>query len=433
MATVQARPVLDPVAADRTRSTHADWPREDLVRRLCLALGIAKRAIAFLAEDGYRDEGEPEASFGPDKPFAETAMLLYVASGVTGESRVTAGIAELAALLLPHARSHRTACAVAMHPTISLQLAMPHVLLGRLGWREPRFDRVLALSVGSAAHLGNEVVPHRALERMWITSVWRGDPPGPEFDEVALKSVLNHPLDLLLGTRDNAYAHTHAFMYFTDFGYATRALPRPRAEILAESSAVMARSLLLEDFDLTGEVLMAWPFVSAPWNPAAAFGFRVLAELEDAVGFLPARQGTPAKFDQLSGATRTRYALAASYHTAFVMGMLSALALRPGNAPPVEIGGSLVPAATVDELLTMVPDVATPWRQTFDRLQPAEQRALGPFLLDMALLSRVRSNDFVAVARLLDLAVRHGLADSPVCAQSVDLLRRISACVEQEQ
>ena len=408
--------------------TSSAWAQDDLARRVCLALGIGKRVIEFLGQGGYRDETEPEGSFGPDKPFAETAMLLHVASGISGHPDVKQGIEELATLLAPRARAHATACAIALHPTICLQLAMPHVLLNRLGLRDVRFDRLLRLSTGSAAHRGREVVPHRQLETMWIESVWRETPPGPEFDAAARNSVLNHPVDLLWGTREDAYAHTHAFMYFTDFGYSARPLPRPRAEILGESAVLLARSLLLEDYDLTAEVLMAWPLTSAPWSPAATFGFRVLTDLEDAVGFLPAKHGTPEKFHRLTGVERTTYALAASYHTVYVMGMLCALACRPGNAPQTAISGPLASADVVEEMLGMIQEADTPWRRTFNRIQPAEQRSLAPFLLDMALLSRGRNSDFAAVGRLLDLAVRHGLADTPLASQSAELLHRMSAC-----
>lgn len=400
------------------------------MRRVRLAFEIATRAIAFLGEDGYRDDDDPEESFGPDKPFAETAMLLYVASAVAEHPPLRQSIDSVSQLLARHARADRTAYAVALHPTICFQLAMPHVLLKRLRLPDPRFDRVLALSAESSARGGREVVPHRALERMWIECVWRDEVPGRAFDAAASDSVLNHPLDLLWGNREDAYAHTHALMYFTDFGYSTRPLPRSRRDVLHESAALLARSFLLEDYDLAAEVLMAWPLTSAPWSPAAGFGFRVLAELEDAVGFLPAKNGTPEKYFRLAGGERTRYALAATYHTAYVMGMVCALALRPGNAPPTELTGSTVDAELVDELLESVPDDDTPWRRTFERLRPAEQRALGPFLLDMALVSRGRSHDLAAVGALLELAVRHDLANTPLCAQAAELLQRVSACVD---
>jgi hypothetical protein len=420
----------EPTPANDSRAMSLVWPQEDLVRRVCLALGIAKRAIAFLGEAGYYDEREPEGSFGPDKPFAETAMLLHVASGVSHHPAVKESIDELSALLAPHARAHRMACAIALHPSICLQLAMPHVLLSRLGLPDARFDRVLAASVEASAYNGREVVPHRALERLWIKSVWTGVPPGPDADSVASSSVLNHPLDLLWGAREDAYAHTHTFMYFTDFGYSCPPLPRPREEILGESSAVLARSLFLEDYDLTAEVLMAWPLTGAPWSPTSTFGFRVLADLEDSIGFLPAKNGTPEKYDQLTGDERTRYALAAAYHTAYVMGMLCALALRPGSGPTSAMAGPLAPPEVVEELLSLIPDVDTPWRQTFRRLRADERQTLAPFLLDLALVGAVRHNDFAAMSTLLALALRHGLANTPLCAQSAELLRRMSICAD---
>jgi hypothetical protein len=420
---------VTPPFGDRL-STPPVWDQEDLLRRLCLALSISKRTIGFLGEDGYWDKEAPEDSFGRDKPLAETAMLLHVASAVMEHVEVKKWVDELSLLLVAYARSDRTACAIALHPTICFQLAMPHILLSQRGLRDHRFDRLLALSAESQAHHGREVVPHRALEGLWLKALWSETAPGTEFDAAASNSVLNHPVDLLWGSREDAYAHTHAFMYFTNFGYWGRSLPRPRSQILGESAGVLARSLLLEDYDLAAEVLMAWPFTSAPWTPAATFGFRVLADFEDRVGFLPAGNGIPEKFDRLAGSERTKYALAASYHTAFVMGILCALALRPENAPPYEITGSLVPAELIDELLGMIPIAETPWQHTFRRLQPAERRTLGPFLLDMALLSKGRSHDFAAVGSLLSTAVGHGLANTALCAQAAELLQRIASSAD---
>jgi hypothetical protein len=402
------------------------WRQEDLSRRLCLALNIAKRVIAVLGESGYWAEDSPDDSFSRDKPLAETAMLLYVASAVTGQAEVKQCVADLTGLLEPYARSGRTACAIALHPTICFQLAMPHILLSRLGSRDSAFDRLIGLSAHSLAHRGREVIPHRALERMWLESLWKGEPPGPEFDTAAAASVLNNPIDLFWGSREDAYAHTHTFMYFTDFGFTPRPLPRSRAKILGESSALLARSLVLEDYDLAAEVLMAWPLTNAPWNAASAFGFRVLAELEDRVGYLPAGNGIPEKFDRLKGDERTKYALAASYHTAFVMGMLCGLALKPNNIPPDEIAGDqATPVGFVDEVLGMIPLADTPWRDSLHRLNATQQATLAPFLLDVALFSSGRRHDFAVVARLLNLASRQECSATPLCAQAADLLLRI--------
>ena len=406
--------------------------RDDLERRLSLALKIAKRAIGALGSDGYRDEAALEDSFGPDKPLAETAMFLYAARAVTGSARLDSQVDELLRDLALLARADRTAFAIALYPTICFQLGMPHILLTQLGLKDARFDCLLALSAEALAHRGREVVPHRALEGLWLRSLWSQTPPGPEFDLIAVNSVMNNSLDLLWGSREDAYAYTHTFMYFTDFGYANRQLPRDRLEIIGESEGLLARSLLVEDFDLAAETLMIWPLVAAPWSPAAAFGLRVLAELEDRFGFLPAGNGVPEKFGQLEGNERTKYAIAASYHTAYVMGMLCALSLRPGNAPPSSIVGELAPAILIEELLSAIRVVDTPWQSTFQKLDLSEQRALAPFLLDIALLETTRNHNVVGAANLLETASRHGIANTLVCAQTAELLRRLSVCSDTQ-
>ncbi|MGH8215953.1 MAG: DUF6895 family protein [Rhodanobacteraceae bacterium] len=410
--------------------TQAFWPREDLTRRLVLALKIARRTIGFLGLDGYRGEEVSEDSFGPDKPLAETAMLLYVSAATGGVARRELQIDDLCLLLVPLARSVRTALAIALHPTICFQLAMPHILLTRLGLEDARFDRLLALSSDSPASRGREILAHRALEGCWLRSAWSAAAPSREFADAVANSVMSHPLDLLWGSRDDAYAYTHTFMYFSDFGRSLPPLPRARSELVEESTALLMRSLLVEDFDLAAEVLMTWPLMCADWTPAATFGFRVLAELEDRVGFLPAGNGVPEKFQLLNGAERTKYALAASYHTAYVMGMLCALAVGPGRAPPTEIIGPLVPATLVETLLSMIPAADTPWQTTFRKLRVEEQRTLAPVLLDIALLTKVRSHDLSCAAGLLDIAVGHDLADTPICAQAAQLIQRVAACTD---
>lgn len=408
--------------------TPASWPRQDLLRRVAAALNIGRRTIDTLGLDGYREAVPTEDSFGPDKPLAETAMLLYVVDAIDAATRKVLRHGELGLALAPLARSPRTALAIALHPTICFQLAMPHILLTRLGLEDPHFDRGLALSAASMASRGREFLPHRTLESCWLRSLWSGTPPGPTFDRVAAHSVLGHPLDLFWGSRDDAYAYTHTCMYFTDFGRHPRPLPRTRVELVAESTALLLRSLLMEDFDLAAEVLMTWPLLAADWTPAAAFGFRVLAELEDRTGYLPAGNGIPGKFHHLAGAERTRYALAAAYHTAYVMGMLCALVAGPGRSPPPAIAGPPAPASLIETLSNMLPVTDTPWQITFRNLQPTEQRALAPALLHLALQAKIRRHDLAGTAGLLDIAARYGMADTPVCAQAAELLQRMAVC-----
>lgn len=404
------------------------WPTEDLTRRLDMALGIARRTVSLLGEQGYRDDTAPQDSFGPDKPLAETAMLLHVVAAVAQATGLSGKVDALARQVAQFARSGRVTCAIALHPSICFQLAMPHILMSSLGLRDESLDRLVSLSAASQAAAGRELVPHRALEVMWLQALCQGVTPGAEFDDVARLSVLNHPPDLIWGAREDAYAHTHTFMYFTNFGYWPRLLPRPRAVVLQESAALLARALFLEDFDLAAEALMAWPMTGESWSPVAAFGFQVLADLEDRVGFLPAGNGIPERFDHLAGQERTRYALAATYHTAYVMGMLCALALRPGCAPSAAMDGLGVPMTPLDRLLGTIPVIDTPWQVSFNRLPPTARQVLAPLVLDIALLNACRQHDYGLVGQLLELALQQGLANAPCCAQAAELLHRISAC-----
>ena len=351
-------------------------------------------------------------------------MLVHVAARVD-DPQVRERVAALAARIAGHARSDRTAVAVALYPTIAWQLAMPYILVRGLDAPDPRLDGLLELSTTASSAEGREVPPHRTLERRWLHAVWRGEAV-MDADQTVAASVLAHPVDLLLGARDDAYAFTHALMYLSGFGAWQPALPRPLEEVVAEASGLLARALVAEDYDLAAEVLMAWPLTGSDWSPAAGFGFRVLAEFEDEVGYLLAGNGIPGRYHHLSGPERTTYALAASYHTAYVWGILCALATRPGGAPPRRADGRLSDPAVIDALRALIPDADTPWQRSYARLDAAERSALGPFLVDAALLSAARRNDVVSLARALELAVANGLADSPGCAQAAELLHRLT-------
>src|SRR5262249_28280092 len=139
------------------------------------------------------------------------------------------------------------------------------------------------------------------------------------------------------GGRGVIYALTHALMFVADFNVCARPLPRNRSTILSEVEAVLAWCLDESDYDLGGELLLAWPLTGSGWSAGAAFGFRVLARVEDAVGFLPSHGTRIERLNKLQGEERTNYLVATAYHTAYVMGLVCAASLRPRRAPPANI------------------------------------------------------------------------------------------------
>jgi hypothetical protein len=404
------------------------WDEADLEARLCWALDVSKRAVAYFGVDGYSDTEVPENSFRPEKPIAECAMLIYAASAAMHLPSVASRIDEIARLLVPYARSQQTLLNIALHPSLCIDYAVPHVLLSKLGYIDSGFDSVLRSSLRSQSHHGHERPPFAALEQRWIMSLWTGTDPGRDWRPDLLNSVLHHPLDILGGLRQDAYAFTHLIMYCTNFGFRPGLFPRPRSVILGEARSLLAKCLDEEDYDLGAEVLLAWPLSGARWCATAAFGFRVLARVEDQAGVLPAGITRADRLNKLKGEERTLYALGTAYHTALVMGLICAASLRPGRAPAVRVIGPQVEKSFLDLLLRLLEQDQGHWQPVLSELTNAERRSLAPLLLDIAVAQKCRKHDYGAVSELLKAANGYGLAASPLCAQAAQLLERLAAC-----
>ncbi|HXB55394.1 MAG TPA: hypothetical protein VN461_11460 [Vicinamibacteria bacterium] len=313
---------------------------------------------------------------------------------------------------------------------MAIDYAQAHICLTRLGYLDPGFDAVLGRSLESQVRAGRERLPHRVLEQRWLEVMWGGSRSnsGVEQRAAARDSVLGRRMDLLSGSRDDVYAFTHALMYVTDLNLLPRRLPRPISAILAEAEAALGRCLDEEDYDLGGEVILAWPLTGGPWSAAAAFGFRVLARVEDRAGFLPSQSTKLQRLDELKGDERSDYLLATAYHTAYVMGLLCAAALQPGRTPPVEIPpGKLTADGTTKILQCLDADGhRTHWREEFDRLATPERNAIAGLLLAIALRRRASQRDFAGLREMLAMGYSLGLADSPAASQAAELLDRLA-------
>ena len=404
------------------------WDQGDLEARLCRALDLAKKAVNCFSVEGYTDHEFPAYDFGPEKVVAETAMLIYAASASRSRTSIASRIDDLARLLAPHARSRRVLVDIALHPALAFKFAVPHVLLTKLGYPDASFDDFLRSCASAQTGNAQDRPPSSSLERRWIRSLWTGRDSRAGWRAGLRGSALNGPLDILGGLRMDAYAFTHLIFYCTDFGFGKPRLPRRRSVILAEAGALLARFIDAEDYDLSGEILLAWPLTGAPWSPAAAFAFRVLASVEDQVGVLPCGNVNLTRLAQLKGEARARYALGAAYHTAYVMGFLCAASLGPGRAAPAKIAGHRFERTCLSRLLTYVDDDQGHWRPEFSSLAADEQRALAPFVLDVAIAQSCRRRDYEAVAEILSIACEFSLASAPMCRQAFELLERIANC-----
>lgn len=404
------------------------WESADLVRRLLGALDVAEQVLEHLATAGYTDAGEPSVSVRPEKAVAETAVLLLAASSVDGRPEVSRRLDQLASLLIPHARGPRTRMGICFEPALALDYAQAHACLAKMGHPDPAFDALLRQALTAQSFGGRERPPHRGLEQHWTAELigMQSLLRPPHFAKLAAQSALARPMDLFGGSREDVYAFTHAFMYATDPHLTRKRLPRSRTEVLLEAEVALAKCLDQEDYDLGGEVLLAWPSSGRTWSATAAFAFRVLARVEDEAGFLPSAGLRMKRVHALAGRERSNYVLAASYHTAYVMGLLCAASLRPGREPPLRLRAPEVPAETAALARRFVQglEVRPHWTRYYDDLLPEERDALVRFVLTVSLHRACKARDLDVIRQVLELAHSSGMSDGPGASQAAELLQR---------
>jgi len=416
--------VTDPAITDQGRvaTEVAAWPAADLRARVERVLDFAALVVDEFGGTGYADEHVPELGFRAEKVIAEAAMLAYAAAAPDAGDGIRERIDALTAALAPLARSRVARADVALHPERAFQRAVPHVLLTALGRPDPDFGDLVGRQCARVLAHAADHAPTVLAERDWVARVWRR----PFASGPVVAGILEQPFDLALDSRDDAYGLTHRLFYFTDFGRSPRAgLDRDR--LFADLDSLIARYLSREDYDLTAELLTAWPQLRQPWSPAAAFAFRLLADAQDAVGVLPCGNIDEERLAVLTGRDRTRYARATSYHTAFVWGILCASALLPDAAPPVMFGVPGPAFEAPQTFLAMTGDDRAEWRPAFADCSADEQRALLPLLCDIGLTQSLHGRDFRTVQAILAAADHHSLPTTSLARAAADVLIAIQA------
>jgi hypothetical protein len=416
---------------------HRGWEQNNLIHRLCHALEIASLTVEHLVPDGFADPKNPSVSIRPEKTIAETAMLLHGATLAIAHLEVSERIHRVARQLIPHARSSQIRLGLALNPALAFDYSLAHIVLTRFGYPDANFQKLLIQCRTAQAHAGREHLPHRMMEQEWIDTLWKERRPDGHrrLERAARLSILGQPMDLFAATDDDLYAFTHAIMYVTGFQHNPALLPRSRAALLAEAESVLARCLDTQDYELAGEILLAWPLTGKHWSPIATFAFHVLAEVEDKASFLPTLSTRASELQARPGADRTHYLLATAYHTAYVMGLLCAAALQPGCAPPISISTKQGTPGSARQFLPLLDDSskAPHWRDTFDRLDSPQGDALASLLFNIALQRSAGRRDFVALDNALRLGHALGLVTTPAASQAAELLERVAACASTLQ
>jgi hypothetical protein len=385
-----------------------------------------------LAADGWADSEHPEQSIRGEKVVVEAGSLLVASNAVCGiNPEVEERVASVAASLVPYARGERVRARVCLEPALALDHAAAHLCLSSIGLPDHDLDRLLQESLRAEAAGSRERPPHRELEQEWLRRLARLGIAEPRREAgLSRRSAVARNIDLLPPNTDDVYAFTHALMYLTDFGARRPRLPCAAGDIEARAAALLADSLDVEDYDLAGEILLTWPFLRRPWCADGALGFSFLAAVEDRARILPGPGISPERLQALEGERRRQYALAASYHTAFVMGLLCAAALRPGRLPPLLSAlpcDSASVQASRELLILLGADDPVRFWQRFLIAQPdTTLGAAAPLVFNICLCRAARRRDPELLRETLLAGQRHGLLDRPAARQAGQLLRRCS-------
>ena len=412
----------NPTTADKASATGIE-------NRILHALSFAKETLRLLAAEGYDDPETLPDKILPEKVIGETAFLLY-AAWLTSDPVIIEKVDEIARILAPYSRSKKILIGICLHPALAIEYAQAHVFLTRIGYPDERFDAMLEKSINAQSHFGRERPPHRMLEQEWVKRVWnKSSEPAEKYiiDAIAY-STMARPVDLLHGTREDLYAFTHALMYAMCFNSAPWGVKKENAAILDEAEAMLARCLDEEDYDLAGELLLAWPLTGSHWSALATLAFNVLLRVEDEASFLPSPATRVDILQKLEGEQRKKYFHATAYHTVYVMGLLCSASIKADRIPVQNITANETVSGISDKLLSFLElnGQAPHWLSCFSKLTGAEQDSLVDLLLNVAMYRNVQQKQYGAVFELVRIAYDTGAGSQELVTQAAELLDRLS-------
>ena len=370
--------------------------------------------------------------FTRTKLVTETALLLHAASRADVDGQLDGRLESIAKRLLGPARSPELLAWARLRPAIIPELSVSHRILTGFGKPDTNFDDALrhATEISSVAPV--ERIPWKQIERNWQVEL--GAPVGEHVTVIdTAGTAMGACQDAIFATREEVYGLTHALIYHTDFGHRSPPLPRDVDEIVADAGSALARCLDDDDFDLGAEVLFTWPYTRTAWSAVATFALYVLRRTDDEVGFLPSMTLREAEYAVLGDSERNTYYYKESYHTVYVMGLLTSAILTHGINPIPSLVQCEAGTAAAQRLHDLLPEPEQMplWQESFDALSPAERGALIPLLADVGVRRIVREGTFSELPHFLEAAITAlatiQVLPTPAVRQGVELLQRLAS------
>ena len=401
-----------------------------LVDRLAYAVDFAKRAVQHLIIEEHGAPKDAPWYVMPEKIIAEIAFLMVFANKA-GKAHIPIekALTTIAEVLKPLARSRAMLLNICLKPALALDYAHAHICLHYLGYPNEKFDAALRDALESEAADGIERMPYRQLEREWLRGIWNN-----HFDKASFQfwipiSCLNHKVDLFIESADSVYSLTHAIMY-TAFG--GKKIPNVDTdELLQRVEALLVRYMDEQDYDIAGELLMAWPLLKKPMSPIAMFALNCLLYIENKVGFLPAPGLDLTMIEGKEQLARRTYIYSINYHTVLVMGLLCSSLLENWDNIKIQIDKPTYSANLKNWLVNKLHKGKQPhWKEYFSKLSQDEKQPLIPWILQAILARYVKEKKYGQVKKMLELSIGSDLETLAMCKQARALLNRLKRNVQ---
>lgn len=398
-----------------------------LINRLVHAISFAKNTVQHLLIEGHSAPEDAPWYVRPEKIIAETAFLIAFTKTNRSYGEVSDAITELTEVLIPLARSKTMLLNISLKPELALDYAHAHICLHYAGYPDEKFDKAVAASLRSMACNGIERTPYRMMEREWLMSIWDSTYDDNLKFWIPL-SCLKHPVNLFSESSDGVYAITHAIMY-ASFGRGE--IPGLEVDTLFQTvETLLIRYMDEQNYDIAGELLMAWPLLRKEMNPIIAFAIDCLFKIETKVGFLPSPGLDTSRLDPNDQNSRRTYIYSINYHTVLVMGLLCSCLLT--NACGKEI--IIEKTAYSEELKNILTKELRSkehlhWVELFMSIDKQCQEQLLPWLYQICLIRWIKEKKYGNVKKLLELTGNE-FDKLVINQQTYELLQRLAVIAD---
>ena len=394
-----------------------------LSERICYALDFAERSIRHLIIEGHSAAEDDSWYVRPEKIIAEASLLMVYAKVGESDVKIKKTLQALAELLEPLARSKSILGNICLKPALALDYGCAHICLSYLGYPNALFDE--AVDQALKDNKQTERTPYRMLEQNWLMKLWKQAEVTKELELWSRLGCLNQSPDLFSESSDDVYAVTHAVMYLCFECKMPATLDVD--SLIAHLESWLVIYMDKQDYDISGELLLAWALTGRPFNAIALFSLKCLLEIEKRVGFLPAPNLDLAMIEGREQTERRTYIYSVNYHTAFVMGLLCGGLLKQGQSSVHQIDdvmyGAELNTPLKEELQAGKP---AHWMEYYKGLGESEKEALMPWLYQAVLVRKMRDYQYEAAKHLLDRTKGTELETLPLTKQAQELLIRIS-------